>query len=289
MYNILELKEKKIPELKAIGKELGLRGLKDQRKQRLVYLIIDKQAENMSSGASQTKAKGKKIKSDAPKKPIIETIVEPEIQANIENVETETKSTPKRSRRKKEKLEKGTVIQEDKNETSSETEVLAKEQIKETQTKIWDEEIPLQEEILSTDDKFKRRRRRTKVKIDVSSLIKEQGSKTQKNDEKTPLKPEVKKENEIVDKDAKSEVVSPKADLAKNITEKVDAPEETVKEQEVVKVEKTKTKTKSKEKSREKESSSENAKPQKYEKHQRGGDSDFEFGGIVSNSGGFPT
>ncbi len=44
MYNILELNEKLLPELKAIAKELGLKRIDSLKKEELVYKILDQQA-----------------------------------------------------------------------------------------------------------------------------------------------------------------------------------------------------------------------------------------------------
>ena len=52
MYDINELKAKKLPELKEVAEKLNLKKFKSLNKQELVYLILDHQAAN--PGAMKT-------------------------------------------------------------------------------------------------------------------------------------------------------------------------------------------------------------------------------------------
>ena len=55
MYNILELNEKELTELKVIAKELGIRKIDSFAKEDLVYKILDRQAILNSTEKATTK------------------------------------------------------------------------------------------------------------------------------------------------------------------------------------------------------------------------------------------
>ncbi|MEZ4907253.1 MAG: transcription termination factor Rho [Saprospiraceae bacterium] len=103
MYDILQLNEMLVPELKELAKSLGLKNLNKITKQDLIYLILDNQAiskgsslnKNNDNSADEQKPKQNNSKKDELKETkTVETSVE-----NKEVKKQETKPKPKRRRR----------------------------------------------------------------------------------------------------------------------------------------------------------------------------------------------
>ena len=260
MYNnILELKEKKIPELKTIAKELGLKGLKDQKKQRIIYLILDKQADIMSTKTSSNR--GRKKKSQKNKEAEIHKISkQPEKLSIPETDKKHEKSSPIDKTIKPKEETKVSNLKDIDKKVAIESDDSKQDKLP-VETAKKEESVEIVKEDKSTfadEDKSKRRRRRTKVKVNVSNLIEEQAKPASQNSD----------ENKITTSDK----VSVKAD--KNVqSDKETSTNDVVKE-----VEKGIDKDKF-------SINKETEKPQKHEKSKKNNEGDFEFGGIVSNSG----
>lgn len=77
MYNILELNDKLLTELKVIAKEMGLKRVDALKKEDLVYKILDQQAimagQNMGSNNTESKPAEKKKRGPKPKKQVAAT------------------------------------------------------------------------------------------------------------------------------------------------------------------------------------------------------------------------
>ncbi|NMA74386.1 MAG: transcription termination factor Rho [Bacteroidales bacterium] len=103
MYNIIQLNEKKMPELQAIAKELGLKRISALRKEELIYKILDEQA--IAGANKQVKAEKKKEENKSKKRhrvTVKKEVASKVISANTKG-ETEkneqsedTKNTPKK-------------------------------------------------------------------------------------------------------------------------------------------------------------------------------------------------
>ena len=65
MYDILQLNDMLVPELKELAEQLGLKGYKRLTKQELIYKILDHQAIT-ENGSSSGDAEAEKSAKDAP-------------------------------------------------------------------------------------------------------------------------------------------------------------------------------------------------------------------------------
>ena len=105
MYDILELNQKLLPDLRVIAKELKIKRVESFKKQDLIYKILDTQA----IVVSETKvAKKEEAKKDGPRKPGRKPKSREEAPKTTEA--SEVSETPKRKpgRPKKEKKEEET-------------------------------------------------------------------------------------------------------------------------------------------------------------------------------------
>lgn len=97
MYDILQLNDMLVPELKELGDKLGLGNVKKLSKQELIYKILDQQAvlskntvAEESVAADEPKKRGKK-----PTPPVVAKIVQPTVQPELALVEPEPVETDK--------------------------------------------------------------------------------------------------------------------------------------------------------------------------------------------------
>ena len=97
MYDILQLNDMLVPELKELGDKLGLGNVKKLSKQELIYKILDQQAvlskntvAEESVAADEPKKRGKK-----PTPPVVAKIVQPAVQPELALVEPEPVETDK--------------------------------------------------------------------------------------------------------------------------------------------------------------------------------------------------
>lgn len=162
MYDILELNQKKLPELRLIGKELNIKKYNSYRKKELVYAILDAQAIQESQNAGK-----KKVEKDAKQKPSNPT--------NINKGERKT-----RPRRRVEKIASADPDQNKItfNTTKAEPEAPKKEEIKES------------EKQKKSEDENNQRKRRRHVEVPKEKKPIEKVAKK----EKTPEKVEVNKD-----------------------------------------------------------------------------------------------
>jgi len=69
MYDILQLNDMLVPELKELAEKLSIKGYKRLNKQDLIYKILDQQAISGDQGAEpKSKSKEKAVEQDKPKK-----------------------------------------------------------------------------------------------------------------------------------------------------------------------------------------------------------------------------
>ena len=69
MYDILQLNDMLVPELKELADKLSIKGYKRLNKQDLIYKILDQQAISGDQGAEpKSKSKEKAVEQDKPKK-----------------------------------------------------------------------------------------------------------------------------------------------------------------------------------------------------------------------------
>jgi transcription termination factor Rho len=99
MYDILELNKKLLPELREIGKELKIKRVESYKKQDLVYKILDTQAiQNAEKKMQQTDLKGKNV----PAKPVIEESADQERSGDQDSASPQGKTLVKAKRSYKE-------------------------------------------------------------------------------------------------------------------------------------------------------------------------------------------
>ena len=105
MYDILELKKKKLQDLQDIGKELEISDLKDYKKLDLIYEILDKQALVSTTPIKETKSKNT---------PRNKKVVKENIEKTVK--ETKSKNTPIDRKIGKENAEKTVKTKPEKEE-----------------------------------------------------------------------------------------------------------------------------------------------------------------------------
>ncbi|MEA1874790.1 MAG: transcription termination factor Rho [Bacteroidota bacterium] len=160
MYDILELNQKKLPELRLIGKELNIKKYNSYRKKELVYSILDAQAIQESQNAGK-----KKVEKDAKQKP-----------SNPTNTNKgERKTRPRR------RIEKIASADPDENKIKFNTKKVEPEEPK---------KAPETAAPTKTEDNINHRKRRRHVEIPKKNKpVAKQADK-----EKKPQKAEVKQE-----------------------------------------------------------------------------------------------
>ncbi|NLZ72984.1 MAG: transcription termination factor Rho, partial [Bacteroidales bacterium] len=149
MYNIIQLNEKKMPELQAIAKELGLKRISALRKEELIYKILDEQA--IAGANKQVKAekqkeenKSKKRHRVTVKKEVASKVISANTKGETEkNVQPEeTKQTPKKVIPRK--IEKQESNQE-KKDSPKEADNQSVKQLQQPTKKISAEFVPIEE------------------------------------------------------------------------------------------------------------------------------------------------
>ncbi|MDD2645908.1 MAG: Rho termination factor N-terminal domain-containing protein, partial [Bacteroides sp.] len=104
MYNIIQLNEKRMPELQAIAKELGLKKISALRKEELIYKILDEQAiagANKKVEADKKKEdnnKGRRRRRVTVKKEVANKVMSANTKGETKKVDQDDKSnkTPQR-------------------------------------------------------------------------------------------------------------------------------------------------------------------------------------------------
>lgn len=139
MYNILELNDKLLPELKAIAKEMGLKKIDSLKKEEIVYKILDQQAIDIAGKKMAGKPEGQpEKKRKVPKsknkpeegKAATEEVPEEKVSVETEPEKTEKKKQPAANRKApvSETPEKPAEAAE--TEPKPETPVAAEEEVK---------------------------------------------------------------------------------------------------------------------------------------------------------------
>ncbi|MDO4881449.1 MAG: transcription termination factor Rho [Capnocytophaga sp.] len=105
MFDISELKEKKLSELQELAQNLGLKKFKTLKKEELIYHIIDFQAENpmVSTSEISTQEKTNKKKKPTPAKATNTPQKKQETKESIKNTKQSKETTPNISPKKEEK------------------------------------------------------------------------------------------------------------------------------------------------------------------------------------------
>lgn len=149
MYNIIQLNEKKMPELQAIAKELGLKRISALRKEELIYKILDEQA--IAGANKQVKAEKQKEENKSKKRHRV--TVKKEVASKVISANTkgeteknaqpeETKQTPKKVIPRK--IEKQESNQE-KKDSPKEADNQSVKQLQQPTKKISAEFVPIEE------------------------------------------------------------------------------------------------------------------------------------------------
>ena len=128
MYNILQLNEMLVPELKTLAEELKVKGFKKLTKQNLILSILDAQSLNPDSVKKFDKAKRESSKKQkVTKKKVVKKVTKPQQKELFEEKETEKKPIRKRSRIvKKEKIGSSNPQNQKFSKTTSAKEKVAK-------------------------------------------------------------------------------------------------------------------------------------------------------------------
>lgn len=179
MYDILELNQKKLPELRLIGKELNIKKYNSYRKKELIYAILDAQAIQESQNTGK-----KKVEKEAKR-------------AENETTNTNTKNPEKRTRPRR-RVEKIASADPEQNKIKFNT-------VKKQEAENAEEQKPAKP--VQDSDEHKRRRRHTEVPKEASAEKSAPTEPRVKPAEKS-VKPEVKKEEKLDPEKEAKEVIT---------------------------------------------------------------------------------
>ncbi len=168
MYDILELNQKKLPELRLIGKELNIKKYNSFRKKELIYAILDAQAIQESQNTGK-----KKVEKEAKR-------------AEKETTNTNTKNPEKRTRPRR-RVEKIASADPEQNKIKFNT-------VKKQEPENAEEQKPAKP--VQDSDEHKRRRRHSEVPKEVSTERKDQAEHREKPVEKR-VEPEENKDQKV--------------------------------------------------------------------------------------------
>lgn len=153
MYNIIQLNEKRMPELQAIAKELGLKKISALRKEELIYKILDEQAiagANKKVEADKKKEdnnKGRRRRRVTVKKEVANKVMSANTKGETKKVDQDDKSnkTPQRVISRSIEKQEAKAAPEKKETPKAETKEVVKPQPQVADKKARAEFVPIEE------------------------------------------------------------------------------------------------------------------------------------------------